>query len=142
MSLWSRVTEWLCGRWGGPTSLGERGERWAARYLEERGLLIIARQYRTALGEIDLIARDGDWLVFVEVKTRQGTEKGHPFDAVDSRKQRRLMRLAEAYLAEARRRRVPGIDTQRVRFDVVGIIVPGDGQPPRIEHVAHAFRGE
>ncbi len=105
-------------------------------------MTILARQYRTPLGEIDLIARDGDWLVFVEVKTRQGTAKGHPFEAVDARKQRRLMRLAEAYLAEARRRGVPGIDRQRVRFDIVGVIDRGPGEPPSIEHVPHAFRGE
>lgn len=140
-TFWRTLVDWL-GSWGrAGASLGERGEELAARHLAGLGMTIVARRHRTRLGEIDLIARDGEWLVFVEVKTRRGTDKGHPFDAVDTAKQRRLVRLAEAYLAEARRRGVSGLDQQRVRFDVVAVIERDAGQPPIVQHLPHAFRG-
>src|SRR6185437_3918670 len=77
--------------------LGDRGERAAARYLRSKGLRIITRGYRTRLGEIDLIARDGDTLVFVEVKSRR---RGVPAEAVTLAKQRRLTLAALQFLAE------------------------------------------
>jgi putative endonuclease len=135
------------GRWFGRgtgtarESSGDYGERLAARHLESNGFVILERRYRTRLGEIDLIARDGEWLVFVEVKCRRGTDKGHPLEAVDARKQRRLIRLAEAYLAEPRRRSRSSQASPRIRFDVVAVIDRRPDGDPVVEHVAHAFRG-
>jgi putative endonuclease len=110
--------------------LGDRGERLAARYLRRHGLRIIVRGYRTSRGEIDLIARDGDTLVFVEVKTRRA---GQPAEAVTPEKQRRIARAA---LEFARRH---GLLGHRARFDVVAIVWPDDGRPPTIEHFPNAF---
>lgn len=110
--------------------LGERGEREAAGFLRRKGYRVLARRYRTRRGEIDLIARDGDTLVFVEVKTRR---VGAPAEAVTLQKQRRLARAAYEF---AREQRVLG---QRARFDVVAIVWPDDRRPPSIEHLPHAF---
>jgi putative endonuclease len=96
--------------------LGREGEARAARFLEDRGYRIVARNVRADRVEIDLIARHGEMLVFVEVKSRRKSEHGHAAEAVDGRKQRRLRRGAHAWLAsnpiEARR-------TRGRRFDVV-----------------------
>src|SRR5690348_5551878 len=74
--------------------LGRRGEDAAARYLKRLGYVIVARAHRDNIGEIDLIAVDGRTIVFIEVKTRTTHDAGHPADAVDDAKQRRLTRLA------------------------------------------------
>ena len=110
--------------------LGDRGEREAARSLRRHGLRIIVRGYQTPRGEIDLIARDGDTLVFVEVKTRR---KGLPAEAVTPEKQLRLTLAALQFLKEHR------LLDQRVRFDVVAIVWPEDGRTPAIEHIRNAF---
>src|SRR5689334_24903034 len=78
--------------------LGRRGEDTAARYLKRLGYTIVARAHRDNIGEIDLIAVDGRTIVFVEVKTRTTHDAGHPADAVDDLKQRRLTRLALSYM--------------------------------------------
>jgi putative endonuclease len=80
-------------------SLGRLGEDAAARYLVERGYRIVARNVRADRVELDLIARRGPLLVFVEVKTRRGTDPGRAAEAVDPRKQRRLRHGAQAWLA-------------------------------------------
>jgi putative endonuclease len=118
---------WLAG-W-----LGDEGEKLAARYLRRIGYKIIARRYRTVLGEIDLIARDGRFLVFVEVKTRRSSASGLPVEAVDLSKQRQLTRLALAYLKQHRLLEWPA------RFDVVSILWDGTGAPPEIVHYQNAF---
>ncbi len=78
--------------------LGRFGEAVAARYLERRGYTIVARNYRCPEGEIDLVAREGDCLVFVEVRTRRGRSFGTPEESVTLAKRERLARLAEAYV--------------------------------------------
>jgi putative endonuclease len=102
--------------------LGREGEARAARFLEDRGYRIVARNVRADRVEIDLIARHGKMLVFVEVKSRRKSEHGHAAEAVDGRKQRRLRRGAHAWLAsnpiEARR-------TRGRRFDVVTCLLDG-----------------
>lgn len=113
--------------------LGDRGERAAARFLKRQGMRIIARQYRNQFGEIDLIAKDGHQIVFVEVKTRSSTEAGRPFEAVDSRKQRQLTRLALSWLRKQRQA------DQSARFDVVSVVWPQDAASPSIEHFRNAF---
>ena len=109
---------------------GDRGEREAARYLRKRGMRIIERNYRTAQGEIDLIVRDGDTLVFVEVKSRRA---GQPAEAVTPAKQQRLTLAALHYL------RRHDLLEQRCRFDVVAIVWPVGRQIPTIDHIPHAF---
>jgi putative endonuclease len=110
--------------------LGDRGERAAARYVRRQGFRILLRGYRTARGEIDLIARDGDVLVFVEVKTRR---QGEPAEAVTAEKQRRLTLAALRFLKEH------GLLEQRCRFDVVAIVWPDGRCDPAIEHCRNAF---
>ena len=96
---------------------GSAHERQAAAYLEERGLKILEYNYRTARGEIDLIARDRDMLVFVEVKYRADASKGNPLEAVGPAKQERVRRTAAWYLMKK------GISQEvPCRFDVVGIL--------------------
>jgi putative endonuclease len=110
--------------------LGERGERAAARYLKRRGMRMLCRGYRTKWGEIDLIARDGDTVVFIEVKARR---RGIPADAITPDKERRLTLTALHFL-----RRYKLLE-QRSRFDFVAIIWPDDRRPPEIEHIPNAF---
>ena len=102
-------------------SLGHRGEDLAAKELERRGYRIVERRCR--LGEIDLVAKDGDILVVVEVKARSRSDYGPAIDAVDARKRRKLIQLAEVYLKSHRLR---GIS---VRFDVVGVTALPDRRP-------------
>ena len=92
---------------------------------------IITRGYRTNQGEIDLIARDGDMLVFVEVKTRR---RGDPAEAVTPRKQRRLTLAALHFL-----KRYDLLETVRGRFDIVAIVWADDHAEPTIEHISNAF---
>jgi putative endonuclease len=110
--------------------LGDRGERAAARFLRRRGLRVLARGYRTKLGEIDLIARDGDTVVFVEVKARR---QGVPAEAVTPEKQRRITLAALHFL------RRYGLLEVRSRFDVVAIVWPDERSQPEIEHFPGAF---
>jgi len=100
--------------------------------MERRGYAIIARRYRTKAGEIDVVARDGETTVFVEVKARVGDEFGGGAEAVTRWKQRRLTLMALDYLARHRLEDTP------CRFDVVTVDVPA-GQPPRIEIYTNAF---
>jgi len=111
---------------------GKRGEDLAHRYLQDHGLIIIARNYRNRGGsaEVDLIAREGDAVVFVEVKSRATDEFGSPESAVDQEKRRHIVRGASDYLFRA------GIDPARARFDIVSVLF---GKTQRIEHIRDAF---
>lgn len=88
----------------------------AAEFLKREGYEILETNYRCRQGEVDLIARDGDYLVFIEVKYRSGTGSGLPEEAVDIRKQRQICRTAAAYLVKKRI-----YDVCPCRFDVVAI---------------------
>lgn len=111
--------------------LGSRGEREAARYLKRQGLRVLARNVRAGGGELDLIAREGQTLVFVEVKTRR---KGDPAEAVTPAKQAILTRAALAFLRRRRLLEVP------CRFDVVAIVWEDARHgPPQIQHLRDAF---
>ncbi len=112
-------------------SSGAWGEDLALRFLNQRGYVLVERNYRTRYGELDLIVRDGDTLVFVEVKLRSGTGFGDPLEAVTPQKQATIRSLAEQYLSE----REPAFES--VRFDVVGILV--GGAAPRLRHIEDAF---
>ena len=97
--------------------LGRRGEEAAARFLDRRGYDIIARNWKCAVGEADIIARDGSSLVFVEVKTRTDCQKGFPSEAVTPTKREKYEKIACMFLAE-----YDTVDIS-VRFDVVSIVV-------------------
>jgi putative endonuclease len=111
--------------------LGKAGEDLACLELARRGYAIVARRYRRRGGELDIIARDGETLVFVEVKTRQGREFGEAGEAVGSVKRRRMMRLAVDYVATHR------LTDRPCRFDVVSIQW-GESEPT-IEVFQNAF---
>lgn len=112
--------------------LGRRGEDAAARFLDRRGYDIIERNWTCVAGEADIIARDGEFVVFVEVKTRSSCEKGLPSEAVDAAKRERYERIAALYLQ--------GFDVVDVpvRFDVVSIVVMGTDRA-FIRHHINAF---
>lgn len=111
---------------------GDRGENLAARHLKKLGLRIVARQWRGRFGEIDLIGRDGNTVVFVEVKTRRSAVGSRPEEAVDRNKQRQLTRAAYEWIKRY------GRDGWSYRFDVVAIVLPSDGVP-EIKYIQHAF---
>ena len=112
--------------------LGELGEDLACRELRRRGYAILARRYRIRRGELDVIARDGETLVFVEVKTRASAGYGSAFDAVTAAKRRQLSGLAQAYLARR------GWTDYPSRFDVVAVTM-GPGDTACVEILANAF---
>jgi putative endonuclease len=113
-------------------TLGRRGEQLAASYLEGHGYTIVDRNWRCPQGEIDLVARDGPELVFVEVKTRSSVAFGHPLEAITAVKLARLWRLAAAW-CEAH----PG-QHDAVRIDGIAVIAPRGG-PVEIEHLKRVF---
>lgn len=119
--------------WPLAKSLGQRGEAAAARFLKKKGYILVARSDRMRLGEIDLVAVDGRTVVFVEVKTRRSHDSGHPAEAVDEDKQRRLTRLALTYLKRHNLLEYPA------RFDVVAVTWADDRREPVIEHFPNAF---
>jgi putative endonuclease len=113
--------------------LGRRGENAAARFLRRLGYVIVARGARDAIGEIDLVAVDRRTVVFVEVKTRATHDAGHPAEAVDEDKQRRLTRLALSYLKRH------DLLECKTRFDVIAVTWPDGDKRPTIEHYKDAF---
>jgi len=112
--------------------LGDEGERRAALALESEGYTIVERNARAGRGELDIVARDGDSWVFVEVKTRRGDAQGAPEESVTPTKQARLMRAALAWLEDH------GVGDVSWRFDVVAIRFLRD-QTPDIRIIRNAF---
>ena len=112
---------------------GSRGESIAEAYLRRKGHAVLARNFRDPVSrcEIDLVTRDGDELVFVEVKAGTGRRFGDPQSWVDGRKQRHIVRAARRFLQERSWHETP------CRFDVVGIDLSRN--PPRVTHLEHAF---
>ena len=116
---------------GTSDAMGDRGENLAARYLRNRGYKIISRNFRVDVGEIDIVARDGKTIVFVEVKTRSYDDPA-PEDQVDATKQHQLTKAGKVYLSRY------GYPQPPARFDVVAIVWP-QGREPIIRHTPHAF---
>jgi len=112
--------------------LGKKGEEIAVDYLKKKGYRIIERGYRLFRGELDIIAYDRATLVFVEVKTRAGTEFGFPEEAVTPAKQNQIKRIAQGYLMER------GLVDTGCRFDVLAILINGDDNSV-ITHFEDAF---
>lgn len=128
-----RITTPATSRPGG-LALGRHGEELACDHLRRLGYEIVARGFRLFRGEIDVIARDGPTLVFVEVKARADEAFGRPEESVTPGKQRQVRRIAQGYL------HMTGepADTP-CRFDVISILVPEDGSEMRLEHFRDAF---
>jgi len=106
---------------------GNRGEEKAVEHLNNKGYKIIERNFRTRFGEIDIICRDGQTLVFVEVKTKIGHDFGEPEEMVDKRKLFQVKRMGEVYLQDKE------LDIP-CRIDVVAIVLENNGSVERIEH--------
>ncbi len=111
--------------------LGKSGEEKIAKYLKRNGYSIIIKNYRCKLGEIDIIAKDGSDLVFIEVKTRSGLSHGSPAEAVNKRKQRQISRAAQCYLAEQQ------LFDSPARFDVISVL--SNNSNHHIDHICNAF---
>ncbi len=133
-TLWARLRRW----WGTDSDepknimLGSLGEDAASQHLTATGMRLLTRNYRTPRGEIDLVFRDRDCLVFVEVKARSEGARTRPALAVDTRKRLRISRAAESYLRR--------IDAARAvwRFDVVEVFLK-DEKVSRIQHLKNVF---
>lgn len=109
-------------------ALGRYGEDVAARHLEQDGLVVLERNWRCEIGEIDIVAREGDVLVVCEVKTRSSLRHGSPFEAITERKLHRLERLGMAWM------RVRGMRPRSMRVDIVSVLRPRTG-PIVVDHV-------
>lgn len=132
-SLWQRCRAKFSP--GSPEHLrrGALGEKLAARFLRKRGYKVLYRNFRgRSGGEIDIVCRDGDTLVFVEVKTRGSEEFGRPFDAITSDQKRRISRGALAWLRM--------LDNPEIlfRFDVVEVVMTAS-EKPEVELIRNAF---
>ena len=114
------------------TETGKRGEQLAIEFLVAAGYRIVERNYREKCGEIDIIARDGPTLVFIEVKARRNRRYGDPVEAVTFHKQRQISTTALLYLSRH------GLLEAPARFDVVGVDLP-DAARPQIAHLKDAF---
>ncbi len=110
--------------------LGRKGEDEAVQYLENKGYYIMHRNWRSGKRELDIVARDGNEVAFVEVKTRRNTNFGRPEEAVDNRKIRRIVASADAYV------RKYAVDLP-IRFDIITVV--GAEPPFEIEHIPDAF---
>ena len=108
--------------------LGAFGERVAAQRLVDEGMVLVERNWRCDRGEIDLVLRDGDVLVFAEVKTRTSAAYGHPLEAVSPAKGERLRQLAACWVEQH------GVSPGGVRIDLVGVLMQRRGRPV-LEHV-------
>ena len=114
-------------------AIGKTGENAAFNYLKKHRYKILERNFRKPFGELDIVARKGDTVVFVEVKTRHGNEFGLPCESVTPAKQRRIVRAAYAYISEN------GIDAN-YRFDIIEVYHT-NGKPEKLRHIQNAFEG-
>ena len=111
---------------------GPQGEDIAVSFLEEQGYIVLVRNYRRRFGEIDIVAEDAGVLVFIEVKTRKNNRYGSPFEAVDTRKQKKLSMMAQDYITRNK------MEDRTARFDVVAVLLKKDSCP-EVELVRDAF---
>jgi putative endonuclease len=113
-------------------ALGAAGERVARRFLKRLGYRILGRNYRCPAGELDLIALDGETIVFAEVRTRRDTTDNDPIDWVPPPKQRQVAKVARYYIHHKNAHERP------CRFDVLAVVLR-DGHPPEVHHYPEAF---
>ena len=114
---------------------GKHGEELSAKYLKKKKFTILARNYRKKYGELDIIATIDKELIFIEVKTRTSNRYGDPAEAVTPSKQKQIIRVAQAYLAENE------LFDASIRFDVVSVVC-AKHTPPIISHIENAFQLE
>ena len=114
-------------------TLGIVGEELASHFLSQNGYKILIRNYECALGEIDLIAKESGYLVFIEVKTRRSLAMGLPAESVTFQKRHQITKVAEYYLKRY------GIKNVSCRFDVVSVFMPME-KKPEIEVIRNAFQ--
>ena len=119
----------------GRISIGKSGEDEAAKVLEKKGYKILDRNYRTRYGEVDIVARDGQTIVFVEVKKRRSNRYGSAKEAIGQKKMKRLAMAAKDYILKHSEGHAKGLNS---RFDVVSIETHRDLNG-RVEHVKNAF---
>jgi putative endonuclease len=133
MNLWEQLQAWR-GEASRPEHLrrGELGERAAKKHLRRLGLQFLTANFRSARGEVDLVLRDGDCLVFAEVKTRSSEDWTRPAAAVDARKRRLLSQAALDYLRLLRNPEV------KIRFDIVEVLL-SDGEVREVRHLPNTF---
>ncbi len=112
---------------------GDRGENAAAKFLKRKGCRVLAKQFETRWGELDLICLDGECIVFVEVKTRRSAATTQPGEAVDRRKQLHLTKAAFHWLKQNQ------LLEHKARFDIVTVVWPDHAKQPTIEHFENAF---
>ncbi|QDS98094.1 YraN family protein [Adhaeretor mobilis] len=145
MPLFSLLRNWLAERvrprsLSGHLTLGNRGERAAAKYLKRLGYTIVVTRQRVRYGEIDIIAIDESGsrrtLVFIEVKTRRRADHGRPAEAVDLTRRTRMTRAALAF------QKGHGLLEHPGRFDVVEVVWPKESAQPEITHIINAFEAE
>lgn len=133
MNLIRRIKERLTGpAWPEHLRRGKLGERAAKKHLRKHGLKFLAANFRSAHGEIDLVFRDGDCLVFVEVKTRSSEDWTRPAAAVNAAKRRRLSQTALAYLRQLKNPQV------KIRFDIVEVLL-AEGKVREVRHLPNTF---
>ncbi len=112
---------------------GKNGENIAAKFLEKQGIKILERNWRfSRVGEIDIIAKDGDTLVFIEVKTRSSADFGHPLEAISPNKFSTINKLAEIYIAQDQI-----VSYKDLRIDLIGIL---NGKSPEVVHVKGIYQ--
>ena len=132
--LYAFLKNWVLSLWGwmfqGKTSksLGDRGEKAAERFLKQKGYIILYRKQQERLGEIDLIAVDGETIVFIEVKTRSSLEHGLPVEAINQKKLRRLIHGATQFLSRHK------LLEHAARLDAVSVYWPEEQKKPHMEH--------
>lgn len=113
---------------------GQKAEDSAVRFLQANGYRVLERNVRARMGEIDIVAREGEVLCFIEVKARSSTRFGWPEEAVHFRKRQKIIRLAQLYL-----RRRPFQTHTAIRFDVLSILSFSEGDPGRVRLIKGAF---
>lgn len=112
--------------------LGDRGEALAAQFLEGGGWRILGRNFRVGRKEVDLVARRGEVVAFIEVKTRSGDVFGHPLEAITARKRREIEQVANTWIQRY------GEADDAYRFDAVAVVI-SPGSAPEIEHLEDAW---
>lgn len=136
MSIWSHIRAWLQGRQPAQhLRYGQMGEKAAKRHLKRRGLKFLTANFRSSRGEIDLVFRERDCLVFIEVKTRSSEEWTRPAAAVDRERRGRLTRAALDYL------RLLHNPPVKVRFDIVEVLLQ-EGRLREVRHLPNSFAME
>ncbi|MCL5935352.1 MAG: YraN family protein [Firmicutes bacterium] len=113
--------------------LGRAGEEAAAGYLQKKGMRVIQRNYRCRLGELDIVARDGPFLVFVEVRTVAGSAFGSARERVDRKKMIKIRQVATYYIQSG------NVGNTPLRFDVVAVTMEPGGRVVEIDHIENAF---